>query len=35
MKQFLNKRNDERSELISGISKIVEEFNPETAKQIL
>lgn len=35
MKQFLNKRNDERSELISEISKIVEEFNPETAKQIL
>lgn len=35
MKQFLNKPNDERSELISGISKIVEEFNPETAKQIL
>jgi hypothetical protein len=35
MKQFLNKRNDERSELISGISKIVEEFNSETAKKIL
>lgn len=35
MKKLSSKQNAERSELISGISKIVEEFNPETAKKIL
>lgn len=35
MKQLLNKKNEERSELISEISKIVEEFDLSSAKKIL
>ena len=35
MKQLLNKKNEERSELISEISKIVEEFDLSNAKKIL
>jgi hypothetical protein len=35
MKNLLNKKNDDRSELISEISKIVEEFDLSSAKKIL